>query len=148
MVPECCFTLPNGCKCRCAATRNQPFCRHHMPHSAGPSISRRDRYSRIARWSQLSRGLAWLDPEEIPMEIYSILLSLLEDGPRGISDREAGRLLRGLLRRLGSVPFALPDPEPSPASAPAGPNTRAGHDLDSRLLSALLALGQAQAGEQ
>ncbi len=143
MAPECRFILPTGRKCRCAANRNQPFCRHHTPPSGRPPVPRRERYSRIARWSRLSRGLPWLDPTEIPGEIYCILLSLLEEGPRGISDRGAGRLIRGLLRRLGCVPFALPDEEPFPApppkAAPPAPPTGLAA-FDPRLLDALLSL--------
>jgi len=39
MVPECTFILRNGQKCRCAAIRNQEFCRHHtaQPAASGPS---------------------------------------------------------------------------------------------------------------
>ncbi len=124
MIRECAFILPSGRKCRCAATRNQAVCRHHAPRPAipgPPPTLRRELYSRHIRWTQLGRLTPWLDPAEIPNEVHSILRSLLEDGPLGISDREAGRLLRGLLRRLGQVPFPLPDPEdfqpPSPAPA-------------------------------
>jgi hypothetical protein len=117
-APECKFRLPNGHKCRCVATRNQPFCRHHGPKSAGPPpLRRRDRYSRLARWAQLSRTLPWIEPSEIPFEIWAILHSLLEDD---ISDREAGRLLRALLQRHGDVPFPLPNEINAPP-APASP---------------------------
>ncbi len=124
MGPECCFILPSGKKCRCAATRNQAVCRHHAPKPAFPGpppVPKCDVYSRHNRWTRLGRNIPWLDSVEIPSEIYEILCCLIEDGPRGISDREAGRLLRGLLRRLGSVPFPIPEPPgmPSPAQPPA-----------------------------
>ena len=130
---ECSFRLANGRTCHAAATRNQPFCRHHGPKPAvagPPPLSRRDRYSRLARWADLGRRVPWLDPSQVPSEAYSILESLLEDGTTGISDREAGRLLRGLLRRLGSVPFPLPG-EPGVSGDPADPQ------LLSQMLAAL-----------
>ncbi len=100
MAPECRYTLPNGRKCRGLAVHNQPFCRHHGPKFSGPPpLPRRERYSRLSRWARLSRQLPWLAPSEIPSEFQNILLSLLENG---ISDREAGRLLRGLLLRLAA----------------------------------------------
>ena len=34
MAPECTFIFANGLNCRCAATRNQEFCRHHAPKPA------------------------------------------------------------------------------------------------------------------
>ena len=118
MAPQCCFTLPNGKKCRCAATRNQQFCRHHAPKAAAPSIPKRERLTRVRRWGTLNRMLPSIDPAEIPFEAYSIFEALLRDGPRGISDREAGRLLRGLFRRHGSVPFPLPSEEGAPPATP------------------------------
>lgn len=100
MAPECRYTLPNGRKCRGLAVHNQPFCRHHGPKFSGPPpLPRRERYSRLSRWARLSRQLPWLDAADIPGEFHNILLSLLENG---ISDREAGRLLRGLLLRLAA----------------------------------------------
>lgn len=111
MTRECAFTLPSGRKCRAAATRNLALCRHHTPKpavSGPPPPLRRDVFSRHIRWTQLGRLIPWLEPDEIPREVHSILRGLLEDGPLGISDREAGRLLRSLLRRVGEVPFPLP----------------------------------------
>lgn len=128
---ECRFHLPAGRKCRAAATRNQPFCRHHGPKAARPGpppLPKSERYSRLAHWSWLGRSLPWLDPSEIPGEVWMILSSLLEDGTGGISDRVAGRLLRALLRRHGSVPFpvpaaaAAPEPAPEPSPEPAAPS--------------------------
>jgi hypothetical protein len=174
MAPECRFVLPKGRNCRCAATRNQEFCRHHAPRPAipgPPPIPKRDRYSRIQHWAQLGRNLAWLDPAEIPLEVHAILHSLLQDG---ISDREAGRLLRGLLQRFGSVPFPVPEPpdewsdaalavppmapktksaNPSPAISPSPTLPflhelqRASQDPD-RLIAFLSALGEQAFDEQ
>lgn len=150
MSPECQFILPTGHKCRCAATRNQPFCRHHGPKPPGlPPLSRRQRYSRLARWALLGREIPQLELTQIPFEAYDILLSLLEDGSAGISDRGAGRLLRGLLRRFGSVPFSPPvykpdaaTPQPAPASGArsATPPALDSKQLDPRLLDALLSV--------
>jgi hypothetical protein len=124
MARECTYILPNGRNCRCPATRNQALCRHHAPKPAVPGpppLPKSQRYSRIARWTNLSRNLPRLYAAEIPAEIFNILYCLLEDGFRTISDREAGRLLRGLLRRLGSVPFPIPDPSGASAPQPEQP---------------------------
>jgi len=119
---ECSHLLANGHRCRCAAIRNQPWCRHHAPQGAAappPPLRARDRFSRLARWSGAVHRMPLLGPAEIPIQIYGILMSLLEDGDGGISDRQAGRLLRGYLRRLGKVPFPVPGRRPAPgASAP------------------------------
>ncbi|MFP5226143.1 MAG: hypothetical protein ACLGXA_00835 [Acidobacteriota bacterium] len=112
MIAECIHILPSGQKCRGTALRGHELCRHHAPKPAlagPPPIPRSQRFSRIARWSGLTRQLPRLDRDGIPFEAYSILLALLDDGDGGISDREAGCLLRALLRRFGSVPF--PEPE-------------------------------------
>jgi hypothetical protein len=128
MTTECRHALPNGQKCRCAATRNQKFCRHHGPkadpaRNGAAAVPKNERYSRIRRWSALNRVLPSIDQAEIPFEAYSIFEALLRDGETGISDREAGRLLRSLFRRYGSVPFPFPS-EPddlSPAVTAAQP---------------------------
>jgi hypothetical protein len=152
MARECSYILPTGRNCRCPATRNQALCRHHAPKPAvagPPPLAKRDRYSRLWHWAELSRGIPWLEPSEIPIEIYSILYALLQDDTLGISDREAGRLLRGLLRRLGSVPFSMPDsldmePEaaqPAPrvlAAPPPSERKPAPPPLDPALFSSLL----------
>jgi hypothetical protein len=162
-VTECAFILPNGQKCRAAANRNQTLCRHHAPAVSGPPpIRKSELYSRIRQWSHLGRRLPWLDKADIPIEIYGILLALLEDGDTGISDREAGRLLRGLLRRLGAIPFPMPDPvdpyaeKDAPSLSPAVPHParrqsaglsdldalqQASHDPD-QMMELLFALGQ------
>ena len=149
MTPECTHILPNGQKCRGTATRGHEFCRHHGPKPLGgaPPAPRPRQISRVARWSNLSRKLPWLDPADLPIEAYAILLALLEDGVAGISDREAGRLLRGIVRRHGSVPFLEPefvdpDPLPDPSSAPAATGARplaVGSSIDDYLF----ALGEA-----
>ncbi|HEX4007004.1 MAG TPA: hypothetical protein VHX60_12585 [Acidobacteriaceae bacterium] len=103
MPAECAFTLPTGKKCRCMATREHKFCRHHgaprqKPH---PSLLR-DHWSRLACWRDFGRSLNDAPPEEIPHEIIQILSSLLI---AQISDRTAGRFLRILLQRCGDVPL-------------------------------------------
>jgi hypothetical protein len=148
---ECHFRLPNGRKCRAAATRNQPFCRHHRPKPAvagPPPLRKRDLYCRLGHWAHVSRNIPWFDPAEIPDEIYGILYSLLQDDVGGISDREAGRLLRGLLRRVGQVPFPLPGssgadarsasfPMPMPARQPADADPLADPAALNRMMAAL-----------
>jgi hypothetical protein len=122
-VPECTHRLAAGRKCRGAALRGQPFCRHHDPNAAAPTqrpITQYERFSRHRRWIGIHHALPWFTPAEIPIEVFAILHALLEDGDQGISDREAGRLLRALLRRIGDVPFPLPDPD-GPASEPPAP---------------------------
>jgi hypothetical protein len=106
MVSECRFVLPDRRKCRCAALRNQKFCRHHLLHAKpAPALQPKERpYSRIVRWRELGQSVTTLPLEDIPYEVLDILTCLLEDGDGGISDRQAGRLLRGLLRRIGSIP--------------------------------------------
>lgn len=147
MTPECIHILPNGQKCRGTATRGHEFCRHHGPKplGGGPPAPQPRRISRIARWSSLSRNLPWIDPADLPIEAYSILLALLEDGVAGISDREAGRLLRGIVRRHGSVPFLEPEfiePEPLPDSSRAAAATGSRPPATGALDDYLFALGE------
>lgn len=119
MIQECDFILAPGRKCHGIALQHQTRCRHHALVPPAPRLPRHQRYSRLARWTELGRSIGTRAPEELPFEIWEILNSLLEDGIGGISDRVAGRLLRGLLRRLGQVPFPSPQhPEP-PAPAQA-----------------------------
>jgi hypothetical protein len=126
-VPECTFILPNGMKCRCAATRNQTLCRHHGPALAGsPPVSKSDRYSDLRRWRQLGRELPLMPADDIPFTIYGILQCLVDRGPDSagsISDLTTGRFLRALLNRLGDVPFPYPGSPSSsePASEPEAP---------------------------
>jgi hypothetical protein len=111
MGQECTFILPNGQKCRCIACRNQDRCRHHAPKPSAATprpLPKHLLFSRHRRWSSLGREIPTMHPTQAPTDIYDILLALLTDGEQGISDREAGRLLRGLLRLLGSVPFPAP----------------------------------------
>jgi len=118
MPAECVFTLPNGRKCRCAATRGHAFCRHHGAPSQPRSRADKNLWNRLSCWRQLGRELHDLPALDIPGEILGILQSLLDNL---ISDRFAGHALRVLLQRCGSVPlneeppdspFALPDDPP------------------------------------
>lgn len=129
-VPECTFLLSTGKKCRAAATRGRPFCRHHDPAAkaapAGLRIPKHNLFSRHRRWMVINRDFPHTHPADLPGDVFEILHALLADGEDGISDREAGRLLRGMLRRLGAVPFALPEPTlpnmpPRPPAAPSIP---------------------------
>ena len=124
MAAECAFILSSGRKCRCVATRNQRFCRHHGRASA-PRPRQPHRYSRLAHWRDLGRSVHAIPREEIPFDAWSILEALLEAGQVGISDRVAGRLLRALFLRFGSVPFNPPgssaQPEPSSHRLPSLP---------------------------
>lgn len=134
-APECKFRLPNGHKCRCVATRHQSFCRHHGAQPA----PRPKHDARRANWRELTTFLPHLAPSEIPPIVRVLLESLLHDDHRGVSDRYAGRTLRALLRRHGSVPAIRPD---GPGSAPSRPVSaqapaprRAPLPLDSRALA-------------
>lgn len=126
MAAECAFILSSGKHCRCVATRNQRFCRHHGRASA-PRPPQPHLYSSLAHWRNLGRTVHTLPIEEIPAEAFWILEALLDTGSAGISDRVAGRLLRALFRRYGSVPFdlpgrrseATPSPQPPPPPVPA-----------------------------
>ncbi|HEY1499374.1 MAG TPA: hypothetical protein VGF88_07340 [Acidobacteriaceae bacterium] len=110
---ECRFLFANGKRCRCRAVTNHVFCHHHAPQPRPRTL--RPRGSGFRTWQDLRRHLVTLAPEEIPGSILTVLSALLKDGPGGISDRNAGILLRTLVRRAGSVPFTLPDdPEPEP----------------------------------
>ena len=130
MLRECAFILPGGRKCRAAANRHQALCRHHLPQPAVPGPPpkyRRDAYSRHNRWTQLGRSIPWIEPSRIPREAFAILEALMQDGPFGVSDRVAGRLLRGLLRRLGDIPFVLAGAvhdRPSPVTSNPVPASR------------------------
>jgi hypothetical protein len=114
---ECRFLYPDGQRCRCRATNRHVFCRQHAPQPRIPTL--RNRAVPFRRWLDLRRALPTLDRAEVPPAILFVLSLLLED-PCRISDRNAGELLRVLLRRFGEVPFTLPDdpaPEPDPAYA-------------------------------
>jgi hypothetical protein len=122
MRPECSQTLPSGQKCRCLALRDRDACRHHCAGPLPPLAPRRGGFSRITRWRNLGLTVHTLPARDIPFHAFVLLGALLADGDDGISDREAGRLLRVLLRRHGSIPFAPPpgvkvgpDPDPDPA---------------------------------
>ena len=125
MRPECSHILPNHHKCHGLALRGHQRCFHHIdPAQRPPLRPLRDPFSRITRWRQLGRRVHTLPVHEIPCNVYSVLGGLFNDGQDGISDREAGRLLRILLRRHGSIP-ALPPPEvliEAPFTQPAKPS--------------------------
>jgi hypothetical protein len=128
---ECEFRLASGRKCRAAANRHQPFCRHHAPApaiSGPPPIPKRDRYSNLIRWRQLRSRLHSMPVDEIPSEVWNLLQCLVDrgiDSTGRISDLTAGRFLRVLLTRFGDVPF--PDPDLAFASEPsAAPASRPG----------------------
>jgi hypothetical protein len=115
---ECRFRYPDGQRCRCRATDQHVFCRHHAPQPRVPTL--RNRAVPFRRWLDLRRALPTLDPAEIPPAILYVLSLLLQENPTRISDRNAGELLRALVRRCGSIPFTLPGdpaPEPDPAYA-------------------------------
>ena len=120
MAAECAFILSTGRKCRCVATRNQRFCRHHGRASA-PRPRQPRRYSRLAHWRDLGRSVHAIPREEIPFDAWCILEALIQEGQVGISDRVAGRLLRALFLRYGAVPFNPPgsSPAPEPSSRPS-----------------------------
>ena len=130
MARECSYILPTGRNCRCPATRNQLFCRHHAPKPAipgPPPIPKHRRYSTLARWRSLGQNLQWLDPSEISLTIYEILECLAGTSSDRISEPTAGRYLHVLLQRLGQVPFPPPEisqPEPQSPHQPA-PNLAA-----------------------
>ncbi len=110
---ECRHIFSNGQRCRCRATDRHVFCRQHAPQPRVPTL--RNCAIPFRRWIDLRRALPTLDRAEIPPAILFVLDTLLQEGPRGISDRSAGALLRALLRRFGQVPFTLPDdPVPEP----------------------------------
>lgn len=133
MAAECAFLLPSGDKCRCMATRNHKFCRHHGGPSRPKTLPNGERpWSRLACWRDLGRSLSEFPKEDIPGELLQILYSLL-DGQ--ISDRTAGRILGSLLRRYGSVPL-LSEHDASPASA--HPSAGLGDADLSRLLAQLI----------
>ena len=125
MRPECSHILPSGQKCRGLALRGQSRCLHHGDPAQRPAPPPRHPFSyRVARWRALGAHIHALPAHEIPLAAYTILGSLIADGPAGISDRAAGQLLRALLRRLGSVPFPPPagivlDPSLAPQPAPS-----------------------------
>jgi hypothetical protein len=108
MRPECSQILPSGQKCRCLALRGRDACRHHCAGPLPPLAPRRGGFSRITRWRNLGLTVHTLPARDIPFHAFVLLGALIADGDDGISDREAGRLLRVLLRRHGSIPFAPP----------------------------------------
>jgi len=119
MPAECRFTLPNGRKCRCSATRGHAFCRHHGAPSQPRSLPDHLLWKRLTIWRTLGRELQDVPVVDIPGELLTLLQSLLDNE---VSDRFAGRALRVLLVRYGSVPFQeerpsspidLPEPPPS-----------------------------------
>lgn len=133
MAAECAFLLPSGKKCRCMATRNHQFCRHHGGPSRPKALPTGDRpWSRLACWRDLGRSLPEYPKQEIPGELLQILYSLLQDS---ISDRTAGRILRGLLQRYGSVPLIS---EHEANRAPTNPSVGLDNADLNRLLAQLL----------
>jgi hypothetical protein len=121
MRPECSQILPSGQKCRCLALRGRDACRHHCAGPLPPLAPRRGGFSRVTRWRDLGLSVHTLPAHDIPFHAFVLLGALIADGDDGISDREAGRLLRVLLRRHGSIPFppppgvqVEPDPDPDP----------------------------------
>lgn len=132
MRRECSYILPNHHKCHSFAVRGKTRCFHHIdPAERPPARPPRDPYSRITRWRELGRNIHTLPVEEIPYNVFIILGGLIAEGPNGISDREAGRLLRILLRRTGAIPhlppagyrifdtFDAPSNSPAPSAPPA-----------------------------
>jgi hypothetical protein len=122
----CRFIFPSGKRCRCSATPSHVFCQHHAPQPPVPGRHSRPlpaaAGSSFRNWRDLERNIITLEPGEIPAEALFILCALLSDGPSGISDVNAGRLLRALLRRLGTVPFSVNgDPEPPVPGYPVDP---------------------------
>jgi hypothetical protein len=125
MAPECSFILSSGRKCRCAATRNQPVCRHHAPKSNVPAspFPKSERDTDLIRCRRLGRELSSMDRTEALIAVWNILDGLIDRGPNGggyISDRTTGRYLRALLTGLREVPFPYPDfapPSPVPPRA-------------------------------
>jgi hypothetical protein len=145
---ECRFIFPDGKRCRCRATPSHVFCRQHAPQSqtSRPRTlhpeSAAAAGSSFRNWRDLERNIVTLEPEELAAEAFYILDALLKDGPHGISDRNAGRILRALLRRLGSVPFCLPDDildEPV-ANLPAAPRPVAAYPVDPEAFERMLSL--------
>jgi hypothetical protein len=127
---ECEFRLASGRKCRAAANRNQPFCRHHAPAPPPPRIPKSERYSSLARWRQLGSDIPSMPLEVIPYTVWDLLQCLVDRGPNStgtISDLTVGRFLRALVNRFGDVPFPNPElavpenPAPSPAAPVPGP---------------------------
>lgn len=132
MALECTFILPTGRNCRCPATRNQLFCRHHAPKPAVPGpppIPKHLRYSTLARWRALSQNLQWLDLSEIAPTVYEILECLAGTSSDHISELSAGRYLHVLLQRLGHVPFAPPEIQQSAPESPHQPAPKLGSPL-------------------
>ncbi|MGB6904355.1 MAG: hypothetical protein WBD98_16100 [Acidobacteriaceae bacterium] len=122
MRPECTQILPTGQKCRCLALRGRNACRHHLAGPLPPREHRPNPFSRVSRWRNLGLTVHTLPAHDIPYHAFVLLGALLADGDDSISDREAGRLLRVLLRRHGTIPFPPPrdvqiDPEPEPAAS-------------------------------
>jgi hypothetical protein len=126
MPAECAFILPGGRKCRCMATRNHPFCRHHGAPPSGKPRRDPDRWSRLACWRDFGRTAAKTPKPETVLQAMNVLESLR--GNR-ISDRTAGRLLRIYLQRWDELPLVPApetgwdsgDPAPSTAYHPAPP---------------------------
>lgn len=110
---ECRHIFSDGKRCRCAAVPTHVFCRHHAPQPRPRTL--RPRGAGLLSWRDIRIHLATLSRDEVPSAILTLLSALLEDGSRSPSDRNAGALLRALVRRFGSVPFSLPtDPAPEP----------------------------------
>jgi len=124
MPAECAFTLPSGKKCRCMATRNHAFCRHHGAPPSGRPRRHPDAWSRRACWRDLGRSAATMHKQDAVLDTLEVLQALRENS---IADRTAGRLLRALLQRWDEVPL-MPTPEsgwvprqPSPAGVSSMP---------------------------
>jgi hypothetical protein len=125
MPTECTFTLPTGKKCRCMATRDHAFCRHHgAPRSTRKPRRDPDVWSRRACWRDVGRSAATIAKEDAVLNAVEVLRALQENC---ISDRTAGRLLRVLLQRWDDLPL-MPTPatgwvprEPEPSALSPAP---------------------------
>ena len=144
MRPECSHILPGGQKCRALAMRDRSRCHHHIdPAHRPPPRPTCNPDSRVNRWFQLSRRAHTLPTRQIPDIVSHILASLIADGADGISERAAGRLLRILLRRYGSVPTLPPArtlvdaPPPHSASWPQSRPRSSENTIEPELLDFL-----------
>lgn len=125
MPTECAFTLPTGKKCRCMATKNHNYCRHHGAPASRKPRRDPDAWCRRAAWRDLGRGAASMPRKEAVLQALNVLDALRENR---IADRTAGRLLRALLRGWDELPL-MPTPksgwtlrQPEPVTPFAGPS--------------------------
>ena len=112
MTPDCAYLLDNGRRCRCAASHDSLFCRHHSPEAlarrnhiragqpASSSPSQPSRWDLRAYWRLVHAEMPHCRYEALQDNFEGVLDALAQ---RLISPRCAGLILQAILDRLRNL---------------------------------------------